>query len=98
MSVIAQQETEPWRLTFQKLLACVLLEEGFMLDRFVKIVDHELEDRFDFIFGVSRVVSKSCILKQSTSSDPYRGSSSNYHTHSPRSSIIRERNIDAAAM
>lgn len=33
-----------------------------MLDRFVKIVDHELEDRPDLVFGVSRVVSKSCIL------------------------------------
>lgn len=33
-----------------------------MLDGFVKIVNHEQEDRLDLILGVSRVVSKSCIL------------------------------------
>ncbi len=37
-----------------------------MLDRSVKIIDHEVEDRLDLIFSVSRVVSKSCILDQST--------------------------------
>lgn len=69
-----------------------------MLDRLVKIIDHELEDRLDLFFRVPRVLSKSRILKQSTLSHFYRESPSNKHTHSPRSRIRRERNIDAAAM
>lgn len=69
-----------------------------MLNRFVKIVDHELEDRFDLFLGISRVVRKSCVLQQSTSLYFQQERSSDFHTHSPRSSIMRERNIDAAAM
>ena len=33
-----------------------------MLHRFMKIIDHEVEDRLDLFFGVSRVVGKICIL------------------------------------
>ena len=69
-----------------------------MLDRFVEIVNHELENRLDLLFRVSRVVSESGILNQSTLSGLYVESSSISHTHSPRSRIRRERNIDAAAM
>lgn len=69
-----------------------------MLDRLVKIVHHELEDWLDLIFGVSGVMGKGCMLNQSTLSDHHRESFSNQHTHSPRSRIIRERYIDAAAM
>ena len=60
-----QQEHLLQRLTFQELLTRILLEEGFMLDRSAKIIEHDVEDRFNLIFGVSRVVSKICILDQS---------------------------------
>lgn len=62
-----QEEHRARRPTFQEFLACVLLEECFMLDRFVKIIDHELEHGLNLFFRVARVVSKSCVLNQSTS-------------------------------
>ena len=39
-----------------------------MLDRSAKIIDHDVEDWLDLIFRVAGIVSKSCILNQSTSS------------------------------
>ena len=74
---MANQQHGVHRHTFKELLARILLEEGFMLDRFVKIVDHQLEDRLDLIFGVSRIVSKGCILNQSTRSRWYQKGSFN---------------------
>lgn len=50
------------QLTLQELLAGVFLEEGFVGDRAVKIINHQLEDGIDLLFGVSRVVSESGIL------------------------------------
>ena len=49
-------------LTLQELLASILLEEGFVGDRAVQVVNHQLEDRLNLLLGVSRVVSKSSIL------------------------------------
>ena len=62
-----QIEHRAWRPTFQELLARIFSKEGIMLHWSVKIVEHEVEDRLDIFFGISRVVSKSCILEQSTS-------------------------------
>ena len=42
--------------TFQKLLAGVLLEECFVDNRLGKVINHELEDRLDLIFGIARVM------------------------------------------
>jgi hypothetical protein len=50
------------QLTFGKLLACILLEEGLMDDRASEIVDHELEDWLNLLLCVSCVVGKSIIL------------------------------------
>lgn len=48
--------------TLQELLASVLAEEGVVLDGAVKVVNHELEDRFDFLLGVAGVSGKGGIL------------------------------------
>jgi hypothetical protein len=48
--------------TLQELLASVLAEEGVVLDGTVEVVDHELEDRFDFLLGVASVGGKGGIL------------------------------------
>jgi hypothetical protein len=51
-------------LTLKELLASIFLEECFMLNRTMKVVKHQLEDWEDFLFGVSGIVSDSCILKE----------------------------------
>lgn len=43
-------------LTFQELLASVFLEERFVGHGTVEVVDHQAEDRVDFLLGVSGVV------------------------------------------
>jgi len=48
--------------TLQELLASVLAEEGVVLDGTVKVVNHELEDRFDFLLGVAGVGGEGSIL------------------------------------
>lgn len=48
--------------TLQELLASVLAEEGIVLDGAVEIVNHELEDRFDFLFSVASIGGKGGIL------------------------------------
>jgi hypothetical protein len=50
-------------LTLQELLAGILLEEGFVGDRAVEVINHQLENGVDFFFGVSRIVSESGILR-----------------------------------
>ena len=50
------------RLTFQKLLASILLEEGFVCQWSMKVVKHQLKDRLDLFFGEARVLSQSGIL------------------------------------
>lgn len=69
-----------------------------MRDRSAKIVDQKLEDRLDLIFRVPRVVGKRCILNRSTQPHYCPEDLSTLHTHSPFPSIIRARNIEAAAM
>jgi hypothetical protein len=59
--------------TLQELLASVLAEEGVVLDGTVKIVDHELEDRFDFLLGVAGVSGKGGILLMINIHDITRG-------------------------
>ncbi len=54
--------------TFEKLLACVLLEEGFVGDGSVKVVDHQLKDGRYLFFSVARVVGESSILRRSATS------------------------------
>lgn len=49
-------------LTFQELFARVLLEERFMSNRPREIIDHEFEQRLDFLLIVSGKVSKCCVL------------------------------------
>ncbi len=48
--------------TFEKLLACVLLEEGFVDNGTAKIVNHKLEHGLNLFFCVASVVGKSSIL------------------------------------
>lgn len=48
--------------TLEEFLACILLEECFMEDRAVKVVDHQPEHRLDVFFIVSRIVSKCGVL------------------------------------
>lgn len=48
--------------SLQELLAGVFLEEGFVGDRAVEIINHQLEDGVDLLFGVTGVVSESGIL------------------------------------
>jgi hypothetical protein len=49
--------------TLQEFLASILLEEGFVGDRAVEVIHHELEDRVDLFLSVSRVMSESGILR-----------------------------------
>jgi hypothetical protein len=48
--------------TLEEFLASVLAEEGVMLDGTVEVVDHELEDGLNLLFGVAGVNGKSGIL------------------------------------
>ena len=50
------------RHTFKELLACVLLEECFVENRAVEIVNHKLEDRLNLFFRVAGVMCESRIL------------------------------------
>jgi hypothetical protein len=50
------------RLTFEELLACVFLEEGFMCDRTCQVVDHELEDGLDLFLIITSIVSQCRVL------------------------------------
>ena len=54
--VISQGEEEQTLLTLQELLAGVLLEKGFMDDRTGKIINHEFENWFNLLLGISRIV------------------------------------------
>lgn len=49
-------------LTLEELLAGVFLKEGFVGDRPAEVVNHQLEDRMDLLFGVTRIVSEIDIL------------------------------------
>lgn len=49
--------------TFEELLACVFLEESFMCNGAMKVIDHQLENGEDFLLGVPRVVSDSSVLE-----------------------------------
>jgi hypothetical protein len=57
-----EAERELEKHTLEELLASVLAEEGIVLDGTVEVVDHELEDRFDFLLGVASVGGKGGIL------------------------------------
>lgn len=59
--------------TLQELLASVLAEEGVVLDGTVKVVNHELEDRFDFLLGVAGVGGKGGILLMISIHDMAKG-------------------------
>lgn len=60
---------ETFQHTFEELLACVLLEEGFMCNRSVKIVDHQLKDGRYFVFSIARIMSESSVLSRSATRD-----------------------------
>lgn len=49
-------------LTFQELLARILLEESFMSDRSLKIVNHEVEDRSDLFLAIPSELSQGRVL------------------------------------
>lgn len=53
-----------WRLTLEELLASIFLKEGFVAHRTVKVVNHQSEDRVNFLLSVSRIMGKGGILKQ----------------------------------
>ena len=50
------------QLTFEELLACVFLKEGFMCDRTCQVVNHELEDGLDLFLVVTSIVSQRRVL------------------------------------
>ncbi len=50
-------------LTLHELLARILLEEGLMNDRTGQVINHELEDGLNFLFGIAGIISKRVILK-----------------------------------
>jgi hypothetical protein len=50
------------QLTFEELLACVFLEEGFMCDRACQVVNHELEDGLNLFLVVTSIVSQCRVL------------------------------------
>lgn len=62
MSARNEAERRFEKHTLQELLASVLAEEGVVLDGAVKVVNHELEDRFDFLLGVAGVGGEGGIL------------------------------------
>ena len=49
-------------LTFEELLACILLEECFMCYRTMEVVEHELENWLDLFFSVAGEMSESGVL------------------------------------
>lgn len=49
-------------LTLKELLACILLEEGFMSNGTSKVIDHQLEDRLDFLLSIAGIVAQGGIL------------------------------------
>jgi hypothetical protein len=51
-------------LTLQELLASIFLEEGFVRDGTVEVVNHQLEHRVNLLLGIPGVVSKGGILIQ----------------------------------
>jgi len=53
--------------TLQELLAGVFTEEGVVLDGTVEVVDHQLKDGFDFLFGVTCIDRESGVLVVTTS-------------------------------
>lgn len=50
------------RLTFEKLLAGIFGVESIMLDRTRTVLNHEFEDRHNFLFGVAGVMGDCGIL------------------------------------
>lgn len=62
MSVLQHVYYGTAKHTLEELLACVLLKERLMSDRACKIVNHELEDWLDLLFGVASIVSQSRVL------------------------------------
>lgn len=49
-------------VTFQELLARILLEERFMDDRAGEVVNHEFEQGFDLFLIVPSIMSKCSVL------------------------------------
>lgn len=50
-------------LTLEEFLASVFLEEGFVAHWTMKIVDHQAEDRVNFVLSVSGIVGEGSILR-----------------------------------
>jgi len=51
-----------WGLTFEELLASILLEERFMDDWARQIVDHQLQDRLNLFLAVASIMCEGGIL------------------------------------
>jgi len=83
-------------LTLQELLASVLLEQCFMRNWSLKIVHQEIKDRSDLFFRVPRELSEGVVLAKVSQSLAIIDDVSR-HTHPPRSKMIRERYMAAAA-
>lgn len=81
--------------TFQKLFACILLEEGLVRDWARQVVDHQLQDGLDLVLSVTGIVSQGNILECVSVSDNQNDNMG--HTHSPRSSTNRAKYMAAAA-
>ncbi len=86
-------------LTLHEFLARILLEEGLMNDRTGQIINHELEDRFNLLFGIASIISKRIILEVGLVSSKFLQDGDIEDprlTHSPRSRISRAIYIAAA--
>lgn len=55
-------KTSQCMLTFQKLLAGILLKEGLVYNRSREVVNHQLQNRLDLLLAIAGVVCKCSIL------------------------------------
>lgn len=84
-----------WLHTSEKLLAGVFLEQRFVSDRSTEIVDHQLKDGLNILFGVASELGECGILSRLAD---YIKKQADRLTQAPRSRIMRARYIEAAAM
>src|SRR5438046_1111478 len=82
--------------TFEEFLAGIFLEECFMSNRTMQVIDHQVKHWKNLLFCIASIVRESCILTMSAPLfDCYVRPC--LFTHGPRSKIKRAKYIAAAA-